>query len=208
MTTGKHPVKPHLHQLPELLDVAANLLNCLGPVAGLDAGLHPKLPEGVHLLVQTGLPYTDEVGPLDRIGVILDAPVSHDRTGALGHAQVHGSWEGTPVYGSHLYADRPLVDKPCTHSAAELSRRIRALLPWAGQDWAQWAESVHIYDENGTPRVHVVLTPEGSLEDALASLLDATGFLQYRHARKDDFVARGSVLLDDGTVVTASVVTP
>ncbi|MFG2681274.1 hypothetical protein [Streptomyces sp. NPDC048392] len=199
--------KPHVHQLPELLDAAASLLDHLGAVAGLDTGLHTTQPEGVRLLVKTGLPYTDEVGPLDRIGAALNAPIVHDRTGSLGHAHVHGTWNGMRVYGSHLYSDRPL-EKPCTQPASELGDRVRALIPWALQGWTQWAESVHVYDENGTPCVHVVLTSKGSLDDALTALFDATGPLQYRHARKDDFVARGSVLWDDGTVLTASAVTP
>jgi hypothetical protein len=200
--------KPRLHQLPELLDTAASLLDHLGAVAGLRAGLHTALPEGVRLLVKTGLPYTDEVGPLDRIGAALNAPILHDRNEFMGHAHVHGTWSRTPVYASHLYSDQPTVEKPCTQLASETARRVRALIPWARQDWTQWAESVHVYDENGTPCMHVVLTSEGSLDDALAALLDATGPLQYRHERKHDYVAHGSVLLDDGTVVTASVVTP
>ncbi|MFB6668483.1 hypothetical protein [Streptomyces parvus] len=199
-----------LHQLPDLFGSAASLLEGLGPVTGLRIGFHTTLPEGVRLLVNTGLPYTDEVGPLDRIGVALNAPVVHERAGAtgLGHAHVRGAWNGTPVYGSHVYSDLPPRGKPCTQPAAELSRRVRTLIPWVRQDWARWAESVHVYDECGTPCVHVVLTPEGPLDDALSTLLDATGFLQYRHERKEDYVARGSVLLDDGTAVTASVVTP
>ncbi|MFF4607809.1 hypothetical protein ACFY12_34350 [Streptomyces sp. NPDC001339] len=197
-------MKPHLHQLPELFDAAADLLDHVGDVAGLRAGLHTALPEGVRLLVQTGLPYTDEVGPLDRIGTVLKAPITHERTNAYGYAQVHGTWNGTLISGSHLYADRPHIEKPCTHPATELSRRIRTLIPWSRQSWTRWAESVHMYDEHGTPRLHVVLTPDGSLDEALAALLDATGTLQYRHERKHDYVAHGSVLLDDGTVVTAS----
>ncbi|MET9016905.1 hypothetical protein ABZX74_39515 [Streptomyces olivaceoviridis] len=201
-------VKPRLHQLPDLLDAAASLLDHLGAVAGLRAGFHTTLPEGVRLLVKTGLPYTDEVGPLDRIGAALNAPIVHDRTEFMGHAHVRGTWGSTPVYASHLYSDQPFKEKPCTQPASEVSRRVRALIRWARQEWTQQAESVHVYDENGTPCVHVVLASEDSLDDALTALLDATGPLQFRHARKDDYVAHGSVLLDDGTVVTASAVTP
>ncbi|MFD7137660.1 hypothetical protein [Streptomyces sp. NPDC059894] len=126
----------------------------------------------------------------------------------MGHAHVRGTWSSTPVYASHLYSDQPFKEKPCTQPASKVSCRVRALIPWARQDWTHQAESVHVYDEDGTPCVHVVLTSEDSLDDALATLLDATGPLQYHHARNDDFVAHGSVLLDDGTVVTASAVTP
>ncbi|MFI5867254.1 hypothetical protein [Streptomyces sp. NPDC051546] len=197
------------HQLPELLDAAADLLDHLGATAGLRAGLHPTLPEGIRLLVQTGLPYTDEVGPLDRIGAALNAPITHDHAQYLDHSEVHGTWKGTQVYAGHLHSDlQPTVKKPCTQSASELGGRLRALIPWARQDWTQHAESLHVYDENGTPCVHVVLKSKDSLDEALAALLDATGPLQYRHDRDHDFVAHGSVLLDDGTVVTASVITP
>jgi hypothetical protein len=198
--------KPHLHQLPELLDAAASLLDHLGDVAGLRAGFHPALPEGVRLLVHTGRPYSDEVGPLDLIGTALSAPIVHDRTEIMGHAHVHGTWRGTPVYASHLYADQPLVEKPCTQPARKVGCRVRALIPWARQPWAQSAESVHVYDENGALCLHVVLTSTGSLDHALATFLDATGFIQYCHERKATFVARGSALLDDGTVVTASAI--
>lgn len=201
--------RSHLHQLPELLDTAAGLLDHLGPVTGLRVGLHTTLPEGIRLLVKTGLPYTDEVGPLDRIGATLGAPIVHDRTDVLTHSHVTGTWKGMPVQGTHLSADRPfpVPEKPCTQSATELGRRVRALIPWARQGWARWAESLHVYDETGTPCVHAVLKPEGPLDTSLADFLDSTGFLQYRHDRKEDFVARGSALLDDGTVVTASAIT-
>ncbi|GHJ19136.1 hypothetical protein [Streptomyces albus] len=72
---------PRLHRLPDLLDTAADILDHLGPVTGLRLGCHTSLPEGapVRLLVKTGLPYTTEVGALDRIGVALGAPVTHQR---------------------------------------------------------------------------------------------------------------------------------
>lgn len=200
-------MKTHMHQLPELLDAAADLLDHVGDVAGLRAGLYTALPD-VRLLVKTGHPYTNEVGPLDMIGAALTAEVHHKRWGTLGEAHVSGTWNDMPVYGSHLYSDLPDGEKPCTRSATDLSLRARALIPWARQSWTQWAESVHVYDENGTPRVHVVLKPDGSLDDTLAVLLDSTGPLQYRHEREHAFVANGSVLLNDGTVVTASVITP
>jgi hypothetical protein len=202
-------VKPYLHPLPELLAAAAGLLDHLGPVAGLRVGLHTTLAtEGVRLLVADGLPYTDDVGPLDRIAAALGAPVVHDRTGPLTHAYVHGTWHGTPAYGSHLYGDRPLEPKPCTHTAAELARRVRALIPWTEQPWTQWAESVHVYDETGTPCIHVVLRSEGSLDDALAALLDATGSLQYRHEPSTTSPRTARCSWTTGTVVTASAVTP
>ncbi|GAA2110875.1 hypothetical protein [Streptomyces synnematoformans] len=204
MTTTEPSMKPRLHSLPALLRTAAGLLEQLGDTAGLRAGLHPFQAEGVRLLVKTGLPYTDEVGPLDRIGAALAAPIAHTRTEVMGRATVSGTWNGTPVHASHLYADTPLIEHPCTRTAADLASRIRALIPWVLQDWTQWAESVHLYDETGTPCVHVVLAPEGDLDEPLTALLDATGPLQYRHERKHDHVAHGSVLLDDGTVVTAS----
>jgi hypothetical protein len=187
--------------------MAANLLDHLGPLTGLRVGLHTTLPEGIRLLVQDGNPYTDEVGPLDRIGAALGAPITHDRTGVLTLSHVSGTWMGMRVYGSHLSADRPLQKKPCTQPATELGRRVRGLIPWTRQDWARWAESLHVYDETGTPCVHAVLKPENPLDIALADFLDGTGFVQSRHDRKHDFVASGSALLDDGTVVTASVIT-
>lgn len=200
-------MKP-LHRLPELLDTAAGLLDHLGPVTGLRVGLHTTLPEGVRLLVKDGRPYTDEVGPLDRIGASLGAAITHVRADGLTHSHVTGTWKGTPVYGSHISAtSQPAGDKPCTQSAAELARRARNLIPWARQEWARWAESLHVYDEAGTPCVHAVLKPEGSLDTTLENFLDATGFLQYAHDRKHDYVAHGSALLDDGTVVTTSVIT-
>ncbi|MFG2845990.1 hypothetical protein ACGF12_22890 [Kitasatospora sp. NPDC048296] len=196
------------HRLPELLHAAAGFLDRLDGVAGLRAGLHPRQAEGVRLLVRTGLPYTDEVGPLDRIAAALNAPVDHERVGCGGHARVRGVWDGMPVYASHLYFDEPDSQAPCTQQAAELGRRVRALIPWSARAWARQAESVHVYDEAGTPCVRVVLRSEGLLDQALAGLLDETGSLQYRHAREHDFVAHGSVLLEDGTVVTTSVITP
>lgn len=156
-------MKAHMHQLPELLDAAADLLDHVGDVAGLRAGLYTTLPEGVRLLVKTGHPYTDEVGPLDMIGAALTAEVHHKRWGTLGEAHVSGTWNDMPVYGSHLYSDLPDRDKPCTRSATELSRRARALIPWARQSWTQWAESVHVYDENGTPACMWSSSPRGPL---------------------------------------------
>ena len=201
--------EPGPHRLPDLFDAAASLLDHLGAVAGLRVGLHTTLRgEGIRLHVKTGLPYTDEVGALDRIGAALNAPIVHDRNEFVGIAHVRGTWNGAPVYASHVYSDEPPLGKPCTQPASELSRRVRALIPWARRSWTRQAQSVHVYDENGTPCVHVVLTSEESLDDALATLLDATGPLQYRHAREHDYVANGSVLLDDGTVVTASAITP
>ncbi|MFF9594228.1 hypothetical protein ACF1FX_34485 [Streptomyces sp. NPDC014646] len=196
------------HHLPGLLTAAADLLDHLGPVTGLRLGLHTTLPEGVRLLVKTGRPYTDEVGPLDQIGASLGASITHDRADGLTLSHVTGTWKGTPAYGSHLSAtSQPAGDKPCTQSAAELARRVRGLIPWARKEWARWAESLHVYDESGTPCVHAVLKPEGSLDTTLADFLDATGLLQYAHDRKHDYVVHGSVLLDDGTVVTTSVIT-
>ncbi|MEU5668739.1 hypothetical protein AB0H10_39665, partial [Streptomyces longwoodensis] len=96
-------MKPHLHKLSDLLGAAADLLDRLGPVTGLRVGIHPTLAEGIRLLVQTGEPYTDAVGPLDRIGAALAAPVDQGRTPALNYASVRGVWKGAPVHGSHLY---------------------------------------------------------------------------------------------------------
>jgi hypothetical protein len=198
--------RPQMHRLSYLLTTAASFMSHLGSVTGLRVGLHTMLPEGVRLLAQTGRPYTDEVGPLDRVGVTLGASITHDRSKSMGHAFVRGNWGGTTVYASHLESDPP-VD-PCTQSASELSHRMRMLIPWGRQGWSRWAESVHVYDARGIPCVHVVLTSEECLDDALASLLHASGPLQYRYPREHDFVAHGSVLLEDGTVVTASAVTP
>ncbi|MFE7415046.1 hypothetical protein [Streptomyces laurentii] len=200
-----------LHEPADLAAAAAGLLDHLGPVTGLRAGLHPEHPHGVRLLDQTGRPYTDDVAPVDRIGAALGAPVDHQHHGPLSESMVTGTWQGTSVHASHLYShvsDGAYPSKPCTDPADVLGRRLRALVPWLQQPWAQQAESVHVYDETGAPLVHVVLRTTDSLDEALGALLDATGPLQYRAERKHDDVAHGSVLLGDGTVVTASVITP
>ncbi|MDR3084000.1 MAG: hypothetical protein LBV60_24305 [Streptomyces sp.] len=200
-----------LHQLADLAVVAAGLLDSLGPVTGLRVGLHPYQPHGVRLLDQTGRPYTEDIAPVDRIGAALGAPVDHQHYGPASESTVTGTWGGTAVHASHLYShlsDAAYPSKPCTDPADVLGRRVRALLPWLRQPWAQQAESLHVYDEAGDRRVHVVLRTENSLDEALGALLDATGPLQYRAKRERDDVAYGSVLLDDGTVVTTSVITP
>ena len=192
-----------LCQLPELLDTAASLLEHLGAVTGLGACLYPTLPEGIHLLVQTGLSYTDK-GLLGQIGAALNAPITHSDTEYLSRSHLHGQWTGIPVKAIH-YHNRH-YSQPCVQPASEVGRRVRALIPWARQDWAEQADSVHVYDENGIPCIHVVLTPNGPLNDVLTDFLDATGSLQYRYPREDDCVAQGSVLLNDGTVITAAVI--
>ncbi|MGY3341019.1 hypothetical protein ACVW0K_007212 [Streptomyces filamentosus] len=203
---------PDLHRLPDLMTTVADLLDHLGDAPGLRVGFHPTLTPGVRLLDQTGCPYGDAVGPLDRIGAALGQQLVHaSHHDILQEVTVSGSWLGTQVYASHLYTDGPssaYPAKPCTRPAGDLARRVRDFIGWAGQDWARDAESLHVYDENGSPCVHVALRTEAALDDALAALLDSAGPLQYHHPRAHPDIATGSVLLDDGTVITASVFHP
>lgn len=203
---------PHLHRFPDLMTATADLLDHLGDAPGLRVGFHPTLTPGVRLLDQTGRPYSEAVGPLDRIGAALGQQLVHaSHHGILQEVTVSGSWLGTQVYASHLYTDGPsraYPAKPCTRPAGDLARRVRDLIGWAGQDWTRDAESLHVYDENGSPCVHVALRTEAAVDDALAALLDSAGPLQYHHPRTHPDIATGSVLLDDGTVVTASAFNP
>lgn len=198
-------MKKRHHSLPDLMAAGADLLDVLDGASGLSAGFHVCLPVGLRILVQDGRPYTDEVGPLDRISATIGSGIKHERFDDGGHAETYGTWNETAVEGSHLYFDRPLNDDPpCTHTAAQLAGRIRAMLPWARQDWTRFVESVRFFDRNGLPQIHVALIAGDAIEQARSELLDATSLLQRTSMSQDSRTAFGEALLADGTVVSVS----
>lgn len=199
-------MKKRLHDLTGLMEVGADLLERLDDVRGIRAGFHVFQEGGVRLLVKNDKPYSDEVGPIDRIALAVGGQVEHTRSEMGGYAKATGSWRGFAVESGHLYFDQPSpnLNRPCVDTAAKVGGRVKAMLPWSRLEWTRFVESVHFYDENGVPFIHVVLLGEDSLEGPRDELLNATGLLSHASSSKETEAEYGSVLMDDGTVLTIS----
>lgn len=201
-----------INDLPGLMNRAADLLEKLHGVSSIRVIFQHSRGGSIRLLINNGQLYTYEVCDIDLISVAIGGQIDHVRTAPLGsHVMSEGSWSGVPVTASHLYFHEPpeaAGKKLCIDSAARTSDRLRQLSVWADQPWTRLVESLHVFDEDGSPRIHVVLVsgPDMPLEDAAAELMNATGLLQ--HASQGDHAAYGSVLMADGTALSISSIRP
>lgn len=199
-----------IKDLPALMEAAADLLDRHHGVSGMRVAFHRMNGGSIRLMDRKDTPYTDEVCDIDLLSVAIGGEVAHVRNGLGGHAEVQGTWNGHPVTVSHLYFDVPREidnEKPASDPAVRTAERIRDLIEWARCPWTQRVESLHVYDEDGSPRVHVVLlSDEGvPLDVAVYEMLDDTPGFDYRSESEYGFASYSSVLMPDGdTVLTIS----
>jgi len=204
--------RPPIKDLPALMEKTAGLLELHhNNISGIRAVFHRDGGEGgIRLLVGRGEPYTDEVCDIDLLSIAVKGHVRHEINGIGGHAQTKGTWEGSRVTASHLYFTVPQEREgkgPCSDPSDRTAERLRGLMQWASQPWTRHVESLHVYDENGSPRVHVVLLSDAgeALADAVRELLDATPGWESTSECEYGFASYGSVLMADGdTVLTIS----
>ena len=191
-----------LHEISELMKAGADLLDHLGDISGLRMGFHTCQEIGIRVLVQNGMRYTDEVGPLDWIAIALNSEVKQtSEIATMPMHDVFGSWNGMVVKATQLSGWKR--DTPCTFKAMDMGRRVQAFKLLLDGSLTQSVESLAFYDQGGLPRIHAVLKTEPRLMSGAMNLMfQKFGGLQFTHEPSSNSARYGSALLEDGTVLT------
>lgn len=185
-----------------LMETGATLLDSLDNCYGLRVGFHRDVDPGLRLLVRHHLPVTQEIGVLDRVALAVKGGIEVETGAACNYHSARGSWGESAVHVGQLvpWSD---TDTPCRLTSSETAAVVRDALPLVRKINPAVLQSVHVYDAEGDPRVHLVLKSDdwrGAMRDAAAGEM----LLENPPSEFSEYSAHGAVLLASGTPVTIS----